>query len=220
MVAVGVTATLHRVGQHLAGELGDLLRHGRREEQRLALPRQHGDDLPDVVDEAHVEHAVGLVEDEDLDLVEVKRAVVAEVEQAAGRGDQDVDAVLKRPHLAAHRDAADGERHAEAEVAAIGAEALDDLAGELARRAEHEDAARLPLGAGRRAGEAMEDGQSEGGGLAGPRLGDADKVASGEDGRNGGGLDRRRRRVSLADKGAGDRLGEAEDFKGHEKHSF
>ena len=31
--------------------------------------RQHRDDLADVVDEAHVEHAVGFVEDEDFDLV-------------------------------------------------------------------------------------------------------------------------------------------------------
>ena len=58
--------------------------------------RQHGDDALDVVDEAHVEHAVGFVEHEHLDLVEAQRALVHEIEQAAGRGDQHVDAVRQR----------------------------------------------------------------------------------------------------------------------------
>ena len=44
------------------------------EEQRLTLLRQHLHDAPHVVDEAHVEHAVGFVEDEDLDRVELKSA--------------------------------------------------------------------------------------------------------------------------------------------------
>ena len=57
---------------------------------------QHGDDLADVVDEAHVEHAVGFVEHEDFDLVEAHGALTAQVEQAAGRGDEHVDAVRQR----------------------------------------------------------------------------------------------------------------------------
>ena len=41
------------------------------------LLRQARDDLAHVVDEAHVEHAVGLVEHEDRDLVEPDMALVA-----------------------------------------------------------------------------------------------------------------------------------------------
>ena len=41
---------------------------GRGEEQRLAVARAGGDDPVDGRAEAHVEHAVGLVEDEDLDV--------------------------------------------------------------------------------------------------------------------------------------------------------
>ena len=44
----------------------------------------------DVVDEAHVEHPVGLVEDEDLDRAEVDGALADVVEQSAGRGDDDL----------------------------------------------------------------------------------------------------------------------------------
>ena len=52
--------------QKLAGQLADLGRHGGREEQVLALGRDAADDLADRLDEAEVQHLVGLVEDEDL----------------------------------------------------------------------------------------------------------------------------------------------------------
>ena len=130
-----------RVAQHLVCQLGDLPRHGRGEEQRLALGRQLGDDPADVVDEAHVEHAVGFVEHEHLDAIEMDGTVLHEVEQPAGGGDQDVDAVRERADLAIDRHAADGERHPRAQVAPVGLEALDDLGRKLARRAEHQHAA-------------------------------------------------------------------------------
>src|SRR5260221_166499 len=44
------------------------------------------------MNEAHVEHPVGLVEHEDLELVEPDMTLVHEVEEPTGRGDQDVDA--------------------------------------------------------------------------------------------------------------------------------
>ena len=44
------------------------------------------------MDEAEIEHPVGFVEDEDLDLDETVGAAVHQVEQPARRGDQNVDA--------------------------------------------------------------------------------------------------------------------------------
>ena len=108
--ATGVTATLTGSRSICAGELGDGARHGRGEQQRLPLRRKLGDDLADVVDEAHVEHAVGFVEHEEFDVAEAKRVALHEVEQPARRGDEDVDAVEQRAHLAAHRHAADRQR--------------------------------------------------------------------------------------------------------------
>jgi hypothetical protein len=61
------------------GEFLDRGRHGGREEERLALRRQLGDDALDFVDEAEVEHAVGFVEDEDFDLVEADVLLAFEV---------------------------------------------------------------------------------------------------------------------------------------------
>jgi hypothetical protein len=55
-----------------------------------------GDGL-DVVDEAHVEHAIGFVEDQHLDVLEHGLAGLQVVEQAARRRDQDVRAVRAAP---------------------------------------------------------------------------------------------------------------------------
>ena len=45
------------------------------------------------MNEAHVEHAIGFIQDETLDLAEAKRIAFDQIEEPAGRGDQDVDAV-------------------------------------------------------------------------------------------------------------------------------
>ncbi len=119
---------LDRIAQHLIGELGNVARHGRGEQQRLALSGQFRDDLPDVVNEAHVEHAIGFVEHEKFDVAEAHRIAAHQIEQATRRGDEDIDAVEQRADLAAHRHAADGECSADAKMPAIGAEAVEDLA--------------------------------------------------------------------------------------------
>ena len=67
-------------------------RHRGREEERLALGRQVLQDAADVGQEAHVEHAVGLVEDEDLEPLELRVGEPEVVEQTARRRDEDVHA--------------------------------------------------------------------------------------------------------------------------------
>ena len=89
-------------------------RHGRREERRLPLRRRGGEDRLDVLGEAHVEHLVRLVEDEDAHRVELQRAPLQVVERAAGGRHHDVDAALQGADLLVHRRAA-VERH-DAEV--------------------------------------------------------------------------------------------------------
>ena len=117
------------------GELADLVREGGREQQVLARRGQQGEDLADVVDEAHVEHAVGFVQHQDLDLAQVDGLLLHVVEQAAGRGDDDVDAAAQRVDLRLHADAAVDDGGLQLQVLAVGADALLDLQRELARRA-------------------------------------------------------------------------------------
>ena len=71
-----------------ARQLADLAVERRREEHRLALVGQHADDPVDLRLEAHVEHPVGLVEDEHLDRVDRDQPAVDEILQAAGRRDE------------------------------------------------------------------------------------------------------------------------------------
>src|SRR3546814_8237758 len=86
------------------------------------------------MDEAHVHHLVGFVEDEDLDVAQAQRALVDQVEQAAGRGDENVDALRQVANLAIDRHTAEDGRDAELGEAAIVAAALRDLRGEFAGR--------------------------------------------------------------------------------------
>ena len=75
------------------------------------LRRQRRDDLADVADEAHVEHAVGLVEHEHLDAATAATWPCShEIEQAARRRDQHVDAARERLDLRLLADAAEDDR--------------------------------------------------------------------------------------------------------------
>ena len=78
--------------EQAAGEPADIVGEGRGEQQVLpgTVLGQKGKYLADVVDEAHVEHPVGLVENEDLDVPEIDEAAPHEIEEPAGRGHQRV----------------------------------------------------------------------------------------------------------------------------------
>ena len=54
------------VGEDRLRQFDNALWHGCAKEQALTLFREHGDDASDVVDEAHVQHGVGLVQDQKL----------------------------------------------------------------------------------------------------------------------------------------------------------
>ena len=64
--------------EQVVGELADLVGKRRREQEVLPLLRQQREDSPDVADEAHVEHPVGFVEDENLDPREIEISFIIE----------------------------------------------------------------------------------------------------------------------------------------------
>ena len=82
------------------------------------------DDAADRRQEAEVQHLVGLVEHQNLGAREHDVALGDVVEEPARRGDQHVDAARQRLHLGPVADAAEHDRDGEAEMAAVGAEAL------------------------------------------------------------------------------------------------
>ena len=194
-----------RVVEQAVGEPPDLVREGRREEQVLATRRQDREDLADVADEAHVEHPVGLVEDEDLDPRQVDRPLAEVVEQAAGGRDDDLGAGAQGADLGIEADATVDRGRADRVLDAVGPDALLDLERELAGRGEDQRADDARAAGRPRRVETLEHRQHEGGRLAGPGLGAGEDVAALEDERDRLGLDGGGFRVALL----GRRHGEA-----------
>jgi hypothetical protein len=73
------------------------------------------------MDEAHVEHAVGFVQHQRLHGREVERALLHVVEQAARRGDQDVERAREALDLRLHADTAEDHGRLHRRVLAVDA---------------------------------------------------------------------------------------------------
>src|SRR5215469_5189945 len=165
------------------------------------------------MDKAHVEHAVRLVENETFYFAQSERIIFNEIKQSAGRGHKDIHAVEQRANLPTHRYAADRQRGSDAHVAAVSAEAVEDLAGQLARRAEHQHPAALAHRRSWARGETVQDRKCEGGSFAGPSLGNSNDVAARHDARNCLRLDRGRSVVLFLCECAYDRAVKCEVMK-------
>ena len=98
------------------------------------------------------------------------------IEEAARRGDQDVDAAVDFAVLLVHADAADQEGETQLMIFTVGDEIVGDLSGELARRFEDQGARHPRLGVTR--GEDVDHWQGKGRGLAGAGLGHAEQIAA------------------------------------------
>ena len=157
---------------------------------------QAPDDPVDLGLEAHVEHPVGLVEDEDPDVLERDQALLDEVVEPAGGGDDDVRAA-QALHLRLDRGAAVGGCRTDALRLAEQYELLGHLERELAGGGEHE------RGRGRLVGrDELDDRQREGERLPGARRRLAEDVAALERDRDDEGLDTKR----LGNAAGGERL--------------
>ena len=149
------------------------------------------EDAADVRQEAHVEHPVGLVENENFEPFELGVFVLEVVEQATRGGDDHVDAAAEGVLLRPHADAAIDRRAGEGSVHREVAQMLVDLRRELAGRGEDQrarDAALL-------AHQPVEDRQQEGRALAAAGHRAGEDVAA---------LEGRRDRVVLDRGGAGE----------------
>ena len=209
MALLGVTCRNVGLAQEAVRELADVVGVGSREHQVLALLRQHLEDALDVADEAHVEHAVRFVEDEDLHFGERHGALFAQVEQAAGRRDEDVAAMAGLVDLRLLGNAAEDDLRAQVAVLAVVGDALRNLRGELTRGRQHQRA-RIAAAAG---AELLQQRQRETGRLAGAGLRAREHVAAGEYCRDGLKLDGGGNRIALVGHGT-EQLGlEPESFK-------
>ncbi len=139
--------------------------------------------------------------------------LLLEVLEAAGRGDEDVDAAQECLHLRMLADAAEDDGVLQVQMAAVMREALADLRGELARGREDKRARALRDGRRGMRGELLQNRQRERGGLARAGLRDAEEVAALQQVRDGAGLDGRGDGVVLVEERALERLNERSEAK-------
>ena len=172
------------VAEIAIGKLFDRLGHRRREEQRLALDRDEGDDPLERVDEAEIEHLVRFVQNQDFKLAERQSALVDEVEQPARRCNQHIEAARDGAQALRIGNAAEDDSDRKPHELAVGLGAGGDLRRKLARRRKHQHANVAGLGNVARRSKAVERGQHEGRGLAGAGLGDAEQIAAGQNRRD------------------------------------
>ena len=157
----------------------------RREQQRLAGRRGAVEQLLDRGQEAHVGHAVGLVDDDQLDLVEVDLAPLDQVGEPTGARDEHVDAAAQRLELRAEAGAAVDRGDAQLARASEPLELTADLCRELARR--YEDESTRPTRSC--LADACDERDAEGDGLARAGRRTAAQVAAGQTVGDGHGLD-------------------------------
>ena len=158
----------------VARELGDIAVEGRGEQHGLALARRLVQQAANGGHEAHVGHAVSLVEHDPIDRGQVHAALLDEVLEAPRAGDEDIGTLPQRLDLASVADTAvdDGGLDRAGEGANLGI----DLLGELARRCQYQRA--RPLGL--RAAYGGDERDAEGERLAGAGRGAPTDVAAGQ----------------------------------------
>ena len=188
-----VHGDLDRVGQIGVRQLGHQLGHRGREHQRLTLARQHPRDLAQGVDEADVQHLVGLVQHQIGGGLQADRATLDQVHQAARRRDQHVHAARQTLGLGVDRGAAHDAERPDRGAFGIGVDVRRDLGGQLAGRRQDQRAAGLGVRLLAIVDQAGQHRQAEGRRLAGAGLGQAQHVTALHDGGDALFLDRRRR---------------------------
>jgi hypothetical protein len=146
----------------------------RREEQRLAITRHAGDDPIDCRLEAHVEHAVGLVEHQYADVCEAELAPLEQVFEAPGSRDHDVG-TSGELCLALETDPTVDDRDGQGASMRNVAQLANDLAGKLSGRSENERRRSLCIGL-----HAVDDRYTESEGLARSRRRLSKDIATGE----------------------------------------
>ena len=140
--------------RHRLGVARDLVEHGvgeialdqaingaverGREEQRLAFRVRLVEDAPDGREEAHVRHAVGFVDHHSLDTVENQGALLHQVFQPTGTGNQNLHALAERALLGLVPDAAVDREDTLAPNIGERLELTHDLRGEFTGRSENQ----------------------------------------------------------------------------------
>ena len=126
--------------QSRSGERLDGRRQCCREKQRLPVGGQFRQNAPDVRQEAHIEHPIGLVENEHFNTRQIDRISIEMVDQPARRRNDDGHAAAQLPDLPIDILAADEGGGANTALRIETAQVRRNLSGELSRRCDDQRA--------------------------------------------------------------------------------
>ena len=90
---------LYRIVKQAPGEVANVVGKSRGKQQVLAFFRHQRNNALNVVNEAHVEHAIGFIEHQHFNIVKTNGILLVQVEQATGSGDQYFDTTTQLHHL-------------------------------------------------------------------------------------------------------------------------
>src|SRR5512133_1370996 len=131
-VAGGFGTDVDRVTHVATGKRHDRRWHGRREEHRLTQLRRTRQNSFNIGQEPEIEHLVGFVEHQHLDVSKIKSAPVHKIKKSSGSSDDNLHSLAKHTELifVAHP-AVDGE-HSRVSVGRRGGKVGTDLTREFA----------------------------------------------------------------------------------------
>jgi hypothetical protein len=164
--------------QHL-----DAGRKGRRKQECLTLGMKGLEDCLHIGKESHVEHPVGLIENNRVDMGEVDGPPLHVVNEASGGGNHQIPGSAKKIDLASHVRSSDEKNGAAPEIFSVFPSGALDLPCQLPGRGEDEDLVACTVSLG--ALVPVEGGKKKSSGLAGTGLGHSEYIPSLDDRRNG-----------------------------------
>ena len=169
----------------------------------------------DVPDKAHIEHPVGLVEDEDFDVPQVDGPAVHMVEESSWCGNNDVNASMKSSKLPIDVYTAVNGECSDMEETAITSYRLFNLHRQFPRGRDDERADKFPFGR-MLVAEAVQNWQDKGGGFARSGLSAADNVFACNSGGNRLRLNFSGSGVAGGENAPDERVGKTKSFKWHQ----
>jgi len=193
----GANVNLDEIVEELRSEIADFLGPRRRPHQGLTIRTDLRNDLADLRLEAHVKHTISLVEHQVSYATKVSLARLEHVNQAARRGDADLDAPRQVTDLRSLGDTAVDASIADPRRSTKLCDLLLNLDGKFTRRGQHENDGAIS-GCEQGLGVNVHDGrETVGQRLARAGLGDTDDITTGEGHGPALRLDRSGRRETL-----------------------
>ena len=172
------------ITQYPCSEALDLRWQRRRKQKRLSIPGNPFHDAAHIWQKSHVEHAIDLIEHEDVHIAKMERPLFEMIEQSSRRRDKHIDSAREVFALFPVTDTAVHNGHAQIGETPIIPKGGLDLRGQLAGWLQHETTKFSVMP------ERSQDRQSESGGFAGTGLCRADQVFTLENNGKGAKLDR------------------------------